>query len=381
MSQHKGRKLKFFAATPKGVEPVLARELSHLGMKDVREDAGGVSFTGDLKSAYKANLWLRTANRVLMPVIEFDCRSEKELYDGVRRVDWRKHLSRTMTLAVDANVRDSNIKHSKYAALKTKDAIVDQLREKTGARPDVNPADPDLRINVHIIKNRCTLSLDTSGDSLHKRGYRVSPVEAPLKETLAAAIIEFTDWDAKSPLIDPMCGSGTIPIEAALKALNIAPGLLRRGFGFQRWLDFDKGAWNGLIEEAKGARKDELEAKIRGYDVSAKAIGASMENAKAATVGKLIPFIKKDITECTPPPGPGIVIVNPPYGERLGDKKKLEPLYKTIGDVFKQKCKGYTGYVFTGNLDLAKHIGLKVSRRIVLYNGSIESRLLKFELY
>jgi len=381
MSRNKGQKLKFFATTAKGVEPVLVRELNHLGMKNVKEDAGGASFTGGLKSAYEANLWLRTANRVLMPLIEFGCRSEKELYEGVRQVDWRKHLSRNMTLAVDANVRDSNIKHSKYAALKTKDAIVDQLREKTGSRPDVNPADPDLRINVHIIKNRCTLSLDTSGDSLHKRGYRVSPVEASLKETLAAAIIEFTDWDAKSPLIDPMCGSGTIPIEAALRALNIAPGLLRKSFGFQRWLDFDEGAWNCLIEEAKGARKDELEAKIRGYDISARAISASMENAKAATVGKLIPFIKKEITECTPPPGPGIVIINPPYGERLGDKKKLEPLYKTIGDVFKQRCKGYTGYVFTGNLDLAKHIGLKASRRIVLYNGPIESRLLKFELY
>lgn len=372
---------RFFASTAKGVEPVLARELSRLGAKDVKEDLGGVEFSGDLGMAYRANLWLRTANRVLMPILEFKCLSEQELYDGVRRIDWRRHLTPKMTLAIDANVRDSNIRHSKYAALKSKDAIVDQLREKLGSRPSVDPSNPDLRINIHIFRNRCTLSLDTSGDSLHKRGYRVSTVEAPLKETLAAAIVEYTDWDMKSPLIDPMCGSGTIVIEAALKAANIAPGLIKKTFGFQHWLDFDKALWERLVNEAEEQKKSAIEAKVRGYDSSGKAISAAMANARAAGVSTLIPLIRKDILDLEPPPGPGIIIVNPPYGERIGDKQQLESLYKTIGDVFKQKCKGYTGYVFTGNLDLAKFIGLKASQRIVLYNGPIESRLLKFELY
>ncbi|PIW21238.1 MAG: RNA methyltransferase [Candidatus Aquicultor secundus] len=372
---------RFFATAAKGVEPVLAGELRALGMRDVVEETGGVRFFGELEAAYRANLWLRTANRVLMTLREFNCPSEQALYDGVRKIDWRRHLTSKMTLAVDANVRSSTMKHSKYAALKTKDAIVDQLREKTGSRPSVDPENPDLRINVHIDRNHCTLSLDTSDESLHKRGYRTAGLEAPLKETLAAALVCFTEWDMKSPFIDPMCGSGTIVIEAALKAANIAPGLIRKTFGFQQWLNFDKNLWDSLVNQAEGLRKPKPQAPIRGYDISGKAISAAMENARAATVGPFVPFIRKDIKDLEPPPGPGVIIVNPPYGERLGQKQELEPFYKTIGDVFKQKCKGYSGFVFTGNLELAKHIGLKASRRIVLFNGPIESRLLKYELY
>jgi len=372
---------RFFATAAKGVEPVLAGELRALGMRDVVEETGGVRFFGELEAAYRANLWLRTANRVLMTLREFNCPSEQALYDGVRKIDWRRHLTSKMTLAVDANVRSSTMKHSKYAALKTKDAIVDQLREKTGSRPSVDLENPDLRINVHIDRNHCTLSLDTSDESLHKRGYRTAGLEAPLKETLAAALVCFTEWDMKSPFIDPMCGSGTIVIEAALKAANIAPGLIRKTFGFQQWLNFDKNLWDSLVNQAEGLRKPKPQAPIRGYDISGKAISAAMENARAATVGPFVPFIRKDIKDLEPPPGPGVIIVNPPYGERLGQKQELEPLYKTIGDVFKQKCKGYSGFVFTGNLELAKHIGLKASRRIVLFNGPIESRLLKYELY
>jgi len=372
---------RFFATAAKGVEPVLAGELRALGMRDVVEETGGVRFFGELEAAYRANLWLRTANRVLMTLREFNCPSEQALYDGVRKIDWRRHLTSKMALAVDANVRSSTMKHSKYAALKTKDAIVDQLREKTGSRPSVDPENPDLRINVHIDRNHCTLSLDTSDESLHKRGYRTAGLEAPLKETLAAALVCFTEWDMKSPFIDPMCGSGTIVIEAALKAANIAPGLIRKTFGFQQWLNFDKNLWDSLVNQAEGLRKPKPQAPIRGYDISGKAISAAMENARAATVGPFVPFIRKDIKDLEPPPGPGVIIVNPPYGERLGQKQELEPFYKTIGDVFKQKCKGYSGFVFTGNLELAKHIGLKASRRIVLFNGPIESRLLKYELY
>ncbi|HEY3374912.1 MAG TPA: THUMP domain-containing protein [Candidatus Aquicultor sp.] len=372
--------LRLFVSAAKGVEPVLAGELTALGMKDVRQDAGGVSFTGTKADMYRANLWLRTANRILLPVREFICRSDDELYEGMRRIDWRRYLTPKMTLAIDANVRDSAIKHSKYAALKAKDAIVDQLRELLGSRPSVDTADPDLRINIHIVNNECTISLDSSGESLHKRGYRVEPVEAPLKETLAAAIVEYTEWDMRSPFIDPMCGSGTIVIEAALKAANIAPGLIHKTFGFQRWLDFDAGLWKSLLKDAEAQRKGHARTTIRGYDASSRAIRAAMTNARAAGVD-FVPFIRKDLADFTPPPGPGIIVLNPPYGERIGDKQQLEGLYKLIGDVFKQRCKGYTGYVFTGNPDLAKAIGLKASQRIVLFNGPIESRLLKFELY
>ncbi|MDI6816925.1 MAG: THUMP domain-containing protein [Actinomycetota bacterium] len=373
--------MTFFATTAKGIEAVLAREIEALGLTVASEQTGGVAFTGTMEAAYRANLWLRTANRILMPLIEFDCFSEQDLYDRVRRLDWPRYLKPSMTLAVDANVRDSNITHSKYAALKTKDAIVDNLRAKLGSRPDVNPNDPDLRVNVHIHRNRCTLSLDTSGESLHRRGYRRSQVEAPLKETLAAALVELTGWDGTTPFIDPMCGSGTIIIEAALKAANIAPGLIRERFGFERWLNFDKALWDRLIGEARAQRKHKLGTVIAGYDASSKAIKAAAANVRAAGLEELITLGVKDISDFTPPPGPGVIIVNPPYGERLGDKEELAPLYKLIGDVFKQRCNGYTGYVFTGNLDLAKRIGLKTSRRFVLYNGPIESRLLKFELY
>jgi len=371
----------FFATCAKGVEAVLAREVGALGITVEGEETGGVAFSGTIETAYRANLWLRTANRVLMSLAEFDCDSEQDLYNRVRKLDWSRYLTPTMTLAVDANVRDSNIKHSKYAALKTKDAVVDCLRARVGARPDVNPRDPDLRINIHIHRNRCAVSLDTSGDSLHRRGYRRAQREAPLKETLAAALVELTGWDGTTPFIDPMCGSGTIIIEAALKAANIAPGLLREHFGFQRWLDFDRALWDRLVGDARAKRKSRPGAMIAGYDISEKAIRATAENARAATVAEYIVVGKQDIADLTPPPGPGVIIVNPPYGERLGDKEKLAPLYKAIGDIFKQRCTGYTGYVFTGNLDLAKRIGLKASRRIVLYNGPIESRLLKYELY
>lgn len=372
---------KFFAVTTKGLEPVLAKEMAALNLKAIKEELGGVRFEGNLVDAYRANLWLRTANRVLMSLIEFDCFSEDALYEGVRRVDWRKHLNPKMTLAVDANVKDSKITHSKYAALKVKDAVVDQLREKLGARPNVDTANPDVRINLHLHRNRAALSLDMSGDSLHKRGYRVGRVEAPLKETLAAGIVELTEWDCKTAFVDPMCGSGTILIEAAMKAARIAPGLLRRSFGFQRWLHYDREAWRKLVGEAEARRKRRLEFPILGFDISARAIDAAKANAEAAGVAGLIAFEKRPIDRFDPIEGPGVVVLNPPYGERLGEIKELEALYKTIGDTYKQKFAGFTGFIFTGNLELAKRVGLRASRRIVLFNGPIESRLLRYELY
>jgi putative N6-adenine-specific DNA methylase len=371
----------FFATTAKGVEEVLAAELVRLGSQDVKIESGGVRFGGGMEAAYRANLWLRTASRVLMPLAEFACETPEQLYEGVRTISWNSFLTPAMTLAVDCNLRDSALTHSGFVALKTKDAIVDDVRDRVGTRPNVDTKDPDLRVNVRLFRNRCTVSLDCSGTPLDRRGYRLDRHEAPLKENLAAALIELSGWDGSVPLLDPMCGTGTIAIEAALKALRIPPGLLRAGFGFQRWQGFDRPLWERIVEEARQGMLAALPAPVLGSDISHSAIAMANENARRAGVGELISLGRGEIGELAPPPGPGILIFNPPYGKRLGEEEALKPLYKEIGDVLKQRCKGYTAYLFTGNLELAKSVGLKATRRIVLYNGPIECRLLKYEMY
>jgi putative N6-adenine-specific DNA methylase len=373
--------MNFFATTAKGVEELLADELRALGAAVDSVDRGGVRFSGGMDCCYMANLWLRTASRVLMPLAEFPCDSPKDLYDGVRSIQWNDLLTPEMTIAVDCNLRDSAMTHSGFVALKAKDAIVDAIRDRHGKRPDVDTGDPDLRVNVHLVKNRCTVSLDTSGTPLDRRGYRLERTEAPLRETLASAIVTLSGWDGKTPLADPMCGSGTIVIEAALKAASRAPGLLRSAFGFRRWPGFDAGLWRRLVEEARGAADDSLPSGIIGCDRSAKALSVARQNSQRAMVEGLIRFDRKDLLDFAPPPGPGVIILNPPYGKRLGEEEELKPLYKQIGDVLKQRCTGYTAFIFTGSADLAKCIGLKASRRMVLFNGPIECRLLKFDLY
>jgi putative N6-adenine-specific DNA methylase len=374
-------KQHFFATTAKGVEEVLAAELVRLGAGDVGIESGGVRFGGGMEAAYRANLWLRTASRVLMPLAEFACETPEQLYEGVRTVAWADYLTPAMTLAVDCNLRDSALTHSGYVALKTKDGIVDEVRDRVGSRPNVDTKDPDLRVNVRLFRNRCTVSLDCSGTPLDRRGYRLDRHEAPLKENLAAALVELSGWDGTLPLVDPMCGTGTIAIEAALKSLRIPPGLLRAGFGFQRWPGFDRPLWERIVGEAREGMLATLPAPILGSDISHSAIAMANENARRAGVGELISLGRGAIGELSPPPGPGILICNPPYGKRLGEEEELKPLYKEIGDVFKKRCKGYTAYLFTGNLELAKSVGLKATRRIVLYNGPIECRLLKYEMY
>ncbi len=371
----------FFATTAKGIEAVLAGELDKLGFEGISIEKGGVRFSGDQVTCYRANLWLRTAQRILVPLAEFHCDSPQHLYDGVRSVDWRRYLNPDMTLAVDCNVRDSSITHSGFAALKTKDAVVDAIREHYGRRPNVNTRDPDLRVNVHIARNHCAVSLDSSGQSLDKRGYRLDAENAPIRETLAAALIELSGWDGTVPLVDPMCGSGTIPIEAALKATNRAPGLKRAMYGFQRWPSFNGKVWNQLLQEAEEKASQEISSSISGFDISRAAIDKARKNACRAGVEKFVVFTKGDMLEMSPPTGPGIILFNPPYGVRLGETEPLKILYKGIGDALKRHCRGYTAYVFCGNPDLAKWIGLKAARRTVLFNGPIECRLLKFELY
>lgn len=379
-SPNRNAVLNCFAAVPRGAEELAAAELAAIGISTATPGKGGVSFSTDRAGLYRANLWLRTASRVLVQLVQFPCSGPTELYAGVHAIDWQELITPDMTLAVDCSLRDSALTHSGFVALKTKDAVVDRIREACGRRPNVDTAAPDVRINVHLHKNICTISLDSSGDSLDRRGYRLERNEAPLRETLAAAVVALTGWDGSIPLADPMCGSGTIPVEAALVAAHIPPGL-HRSFGFQRWLDFDSELWSGICAAAEdGIRRLPL-GLITGYDLDSRALLLAGRNSANAGLEGQIHFFHAALQEFKPEGDKGVVILNPPYGKRLGEEDDLRELYCQIGDVMKKRCRGWTGYVLTGNLELAKYIGLKASRRYVLFNGAIECRLLKYDLY
>lgn len=372
--------LNCFAAVPRGAEELTSAELSALGISDAKPGKGGVAFRTDQAGLYRANLWLRTASRVLVQLALFPCSSPAELYTGVHAIPWQELITPAMTLAVDCSLRDSTLTHSGFVALKTKDAVVDRIRESCGSRPNVDTALPDVRINVHLHKNICTISLDSSGDSLDRRGYRLERNEAPLRETLAATVVALTGWDGSIPLADPMCGSGTIPVEAALMAANIPPGK-NREFGFQRWLDFDSELWNEICATAEAGIRKLPVGLITGYDLDNRALLLAGRNTDKAGLHGQIHFFHAALQDFRPEGDKGVVILNPPYGKRLGEDDDLRELYCQIGDVMKKFCRGWTGYVLTGNLELAKYIGLKASRRYVLFNGAIECRLLKYDLY
>ncbi len=381
--------MRFFATAAKGVEPLVAKELAASGAQNIRPTIGGVHFEGGLETLYRANLWLRTANRVLMPIAEFPCPTPQALYENARHVRWEDWMTVKETFAVTCNCRDSQISHSHYAALKVKDAIADEFRDSTGRRPNVDRRHPALQINAYIAKDRCTLSLDASGDRLHLRGYRRETTDAPLRETLAAAIVALVEWDSEGMFIDPMCGSGTIVIEAALKAMNYAPGLLRCGdtssgrtsFGFQRWPNFDRKLWARLTDEAREGIREKIPGRLLGYDISRPAIRIASANAKLAGLEKHLRFMRGDALKLSPRGYRGVIVCNLPYGERTEAVDELKSLYRGFGNVLKQRCAGYTAYLFTGNLRLAKWIGLRTAKRFTLYNGPIECRLLKYELF
>jgi 23S rRNA (guanine2445-N2)-methyltransferase / 23S rRNA (guanine2069-N7)-methyltransferase len=373
----------FFATAAKGMEELLAAELRELGAGEVEQTRAGVGFTGKLEVAYRACLWSRTASRVLLPLARFPASTPELLYKGVQGIDWGAHIAPEGTLAVDFASSESQITHTHFGALKVKDAIVDQLRDRTGRRPSVDTHRPDLRVNVHVKRDEATVSIDLSGESLHRRSYRVRGAPAPLKESLAAAILLLAEWPRivrdGGGLVDPMCGTGTLPIEAALIACDVAPGLLRREHGFERWPGHDAATWKRLVEEAKGRdRRGKAELPpIVGYDVDPEAVRAATECARRAGVATHVAFERRELAACEPVGSkPGLFVVNPPYGERLGEISRLGTLYRRIGDTLKQRFKGWSGFVFTGNLELAKSIGLHVTRRHVLYNGPIECRLL-----
>jgi putative N6-adenine-specific DNA methylase len=370
----------YFVTCARGLEPVTARELADLGAADVQPGRGGVAFRGDAALLYRANLWLRTAVRVLRPVLEADVRSPDELYDQVRTIDWSEFLTPDHTLAVDCNVRDSAITHSQYASRRVKDAICDQFREKVGRRPSVDPERPMVGLNLHVFRDHATLSLDSSWDSLHKRGYRPIQTRAPLNEALAAGLLLRAGWNPDTPLVDPLCGSGTFCIEGAWIALRRPPGLTRKWFGFQGWRDFDRPLWNAIRDDARHAVPTALPAVIRGSDVRADAVEFARTNARSAAVGHLLSFDRLDVTAARPPDGPpGTVICNPPYGERIGDERELVGLYRTLGEAFGTHWRGWRALVFTGNDWLARQVRLRVKASEPFFNGKIPCRLWEFD--
>jgi putative N6-adenine-specific DNA methylase len=372
----------YFATTSKGLEGTLAEEIAALGGKPEGISPGGVSFTGGRSLRYLANLWLRTANRVLLRLSEFPAPTPEALYEGVASVSWPDLFSLRRTIFVEAAVRDSTLSHSHYAAQKTKDAVVDRFRKAVGGRPGVDPASPDVRIHIRIHRDICTLALDTSGESLNRRGYRADPAGASLRETLAAGIVLLSGWDGRRPLADPACGAGTILIEAALIATRTAPGLLRRSFGFQNLSDHDPKRWASLVAEARDAVLRTGIGRIEGSDISAEAIRSARSNARRAGVSDLVSFRIGDIRTFAAGDPPGVLLCNPPYGVRTaGGGEGADAFNKAMGEALKKRCKGWTAYILSGNPAAARHFGLKASRRFPLMNGPIDCRLLKYDLY
>lgn len=371
----------YFATVARSLESIAAAEIESLGAKEVRPDFTGVHFIGDKATLYRVNLWARTIFRVLVPLREFYCPNSNILYQEVQKIFWGEYLQSHQTLAVNCTGSNQKLNHTHYTALQVKNAIVDQQRRESGQRSTIDAKNPDVLVNVHIKQDRCILSLDSSGASLHRRGYRQAMGSAPLKETLAAALLDMAQWDASLPFLDPLCGSGTLPLEAGLKALNIAPGLFRQKFGFESFPDFDRQLWQMMLAEAKNSRIHELKAPIWGSDRDADVLTQAYGNAVRCGIEHQIQFTQTELASIEAPADSGMIICNPPYGERLGEVQELGALYKTLGDIFKQRFKGWTAFILTGNKELAKKVGLKASRRIPVYNGAIPCTLLKYELY
>ncbi|MGE0114302.1 MAG: bifunctional 23S rRNA (guanine(2069)-N(7))-methyltransferase RlmK/23S rRNA (guanine(2445)-N(2))-methyltransferase RlmL [Steroidobacteraceae bacterium] len=381
----------FFATCPLGVADLLAAELKACGATRAREMKAGVEFDGTLEIAYRACLWSRTASRILMPIAQVAAHDANAMYEGLRRIDWSRHLAPTGTLVVDFQGSSLGVKHTQFGALKTKDAIVDQFREKYGERPSVEMERPDVRINVHAHREQATVSIDLSGDSLHRRGYRARGVAAPLKENLAAAILLRAGWPALSAsgasLVDPMCGSGTLVIEAALMACDIAPGWLRTQsqvhWGMVNWRGHDARLWQRLLDEVaeRAAAGSQGRVVLRGYDQDAFAVRAALENAERAGLRGLVHFEKRALADLRrETEGTGLLVCNPPYGERIGDQQQLKGLYALLGSRLREEFTGWKAAIFTGNPPLAKELGINAKRSHTLYNGALECRLLRFDI-
>ncbi len=371
--------MKLLAKTFHGLENVLAEELEQLGAKNIVPQKRAVSFEGDKELLYRANLHLRTALRILLPVLSFRARNDREMYKKVYEYDWSKHLDNTKTFAIDSVAFGDIFKHSHYIGLKAKDAIVDRFRKKTGKRPSINTDDPDVSINLHVSRDRFTISLDSSWESLHRRGYRDNRHKAPLNEVLAAGMLKIAKWEPEIPLFDPMCGSGTILMEAAMMAKNVPPAWHRKKFSFMNWPDFDKELWEKIREEAEN-RFESPRVTIIGADVSMQAVDIAKQSSLEFRLNREIKVSKAAFENQTPPFKAGMIITNPPYGERL-QKDDIIEFYKMIGTVLKRRFSGYDAWIISSNFTAMKNIGLKPSEKHTLYNGPLETKFWKFKLY
>lgn len=366
------------AKTFKGLENVLATEITNLGGKEVKVLNRAVSFTANQMLLYKSNLWLRTALKVLKPIHTFKAKNEVELYKGIAQIDWSEFMNVDDTLSINTVVTSPYFNHSQFVALKAKDAIVDQFREKFNKRPSIDVENPTLLLNIHLSEDECVVSLDSSGESLHRRGYRLNSVLAPLNEVMAAGMILLTGWDGNSNFLDPMCGSGTIPIEAALIAYNIPPGVFRNEFGFEKWKDFDQELFQQVYDDDADSRN--FEYQIMGSDVSAGAIRIANENAKKAFLVNKIKLSVASMESVIPPEGGGIAVINPPYGERL-KKNNIEAMYQSMGNHMKRYFAGYDVWILSGNKEAIESIGLHPSKKISLLNGAIECKFQRYSIY
>jgi putative N6-adenine-specific DNA methylase len=362
-----------------GLEEILARELQQLGGRNVSVFKRGVSVTGDLGFLYKINLCLHTALKVVIPVTRFTAGNEQELYDSVKRIDWERFISNEDTIMVESVLNSEQFTHSQFVSQKIKDGIVDRFRERTGRRPDVDLLRPSFKLYVHIFRNEVSLNLDSSGDPLYKRGYRADINEAPMKEVLAAGLVRLSGWEKHLMLIDGMCGAGTIAIEAALWANNIPPGYYRNEFGFMRWKNFDEQLYDTIYERSI-SRISNDKVEIIANDIDPATLKKAVGNTRNAKVDDVISCQQQSFFDLQPPRKGGVVILNPPYGERL-PVAEIEKLYKEIGDKLKKDFKGFSAWIITSRPEAIKSIGLRPSRKIQIFNGSLECRYLKFELY
>ena len=372
------QEFELIAKTFMGLEPVLAKELTQLGANEVQIERRMVSFMGDKEMMYRANFQLHTAIRILKPIKHFKALSADDVYREVQKIDWSEYIGLDKTFAVDSVVFSEEFRHSKFVAYKVKDAIVDQFREKTGKRPNISVANPDIRLNIHIAEDKCTLSLDSSGESLHRRGYRQESVEAPLNEVLAAGMILMTGWQGETDFIDPMCGSGTLLVEAALIAHNMAPGLFRKEYAFEKWPDFDSDLFDRIYNDDSSER--EFTHHIYGYDVDIKAVNTARLNVRAAGLLNDITVEEADFKNFTQPKEKSIIVTNPPYGERISTPDLLGT-YKMIGERLKHQFLNNDAWILSYREECFDQIGLKPSIKIPVYNGSLECEFRKYQIF
>lgn len=370
---------KMIAKTFFGFEEILAKELQQLGAQDVEQGTRMVSFKGDKGFMYKANLSLRTALKILKPIYYFRANNDANLYKGIQSMDWSKYLNANQTFVIDTTIHSEYFKHSQFVSQKCKDAIVDQFRERTGQRPSVDKDFPDLRINIHIDKDQCSVALDTSGNSLHQRGYKTATNIAPINEVLAAGMLLLSGWEGKSDFIDPMCGSGTILAEAAMIACNIPANINRKEFAFEKWNDWDNDLFDQIID-ALMKRTREFHHTIKGYDKAPSAVEKAKTNIKNANLEDYVTIELANFFESKKEnQGPLHIVFNPPYGERLDIQ--MERFYRELGDTLKLNYPNTNAWFITANLEALKFVGLKPSRKIKLFNGSLEARFVKYEMY